>query len=1222
MSTSRDLQQEASVGRKEYKALRATCRELKWSIDPLYFFEMHIGPRAGDDPHVAGTTARKTLSILRGLLSNDDTPAYVLTKRLSINLAFAQLLPYLGSMALQDKPRGPISARLNMRAELQRMADERKGKHMKAEDQIAVVEALSLLQAVLPKFQGVQSVEWLFCDLDRVNANPVLHEIVEAITRFPSLSSFYYKYEVDPQFDYVRPPTVCHFHLKNLTSLSFTNVFPTTDATAPFVKLISESPALSSLESVLVVKHGYSKYSIRRLFECLPGDITLPLTNLTLRGWELSDSSDMRHFAHLRSLYLGNCSLPRGVLWKSLERSNTTLVDLTVDLVDDFLVAYLQSYTGLQRFTFRRFDSMSPVVDLILRKLFEALTGHSDTLRELSLEPRERELVSRVNSNLVATMASYLGGLTSLIKLSYRPRVPYQDSETLDDLLCSLLSATENLGYLEVIYLLVDNSRDYSQLLSSVQQALMRLGDSATAAFQNVIPIEIYEYIISFIDHKPTLKSCSLTCRAWLQTSWKTLFWHSVLLIHRRNIHSILEIIERDAHFPTIIRFIQGLLLEQGGSNRLPILTGAAEDDSHLADEDFGAFQFDDLLPRLVGFESTQRLRLGWVRGDTGVSTSRALRDNFGQITALELNSVILSSSAQFFEILAGLPMLKSLTLVGFKFNAGRPAEDARTDTGMAMNATPRPPPRLEELYCNVTEDISEFIFSWILFHHLISIRILAAGLFNQQSNTRISRFLEQSGLALEEVKIWDAYTAAGFDLSPCTNIRTLRMGWIHLSSSSPPNSENFVTDILKTATSPYIQEITVVLQILVSNTPGVEGDLDAFDWGGLVGVLQRPQFKNLRKFCFSVSSHIPVVKRALFKYLRPVALAGKLPFEIEGVFQVVPWSRAEYGGQWMMDVILYWSDKPKRELSLDIKTFNNNTSASVLQSLPPEMPIALIVGASRGLGLELAKNLHGRDGYNVFATTRSLDTHIRPEQLPNEINVIPNIDLTKEDAGAQIVSYLRGDLGLGNASDEQLDLVIVNAGVFKADTLAEPQYDNLVEMFKVVAIAPLMIASHLTRANLLASPSKFILISSEGGSIALRTRQEGAGNYGHHASKAALNMMGKLLSNELNEKQITVGLIHPGFMRTDMTKNVGFDQFYDSGGAVEPSQAAETTIEFVLNELPHDLTGSFWAPRGPRLRSKLIPFLLRMRRDIGEAERVLVPVMGKNLPTPLPIPW
>ncbi|KIK70250.1 hypothetical protein GYMLUDRAFT_67492 [Collybiopsis luxurians FD-317 M1] len=410
----------------------------------------------------------------------------------------------------------------------------------------------------------------------------------------------------------------------------------------------------------------------------------------------------------------------------------------------------------------------------------------------------------------------------------------------------------------------------------------------------DLIPIEIFEYIISYLDHKPTLKSCSLTCRAWLQASWKNLFLGSVLLVHRKNFHDILGIIERNTHSLTMIRFVEGLLLEQGGSSRLPIWVEAEEGDT---EGDNRIFQFDECLPRFVGFESVRRLRLGWVRGDTGLSTALALKRNFSKVTSLELNSVIVRSASQLFEILHALPQLTSLTLVSFKLNAGRPAEDAR-ETSMTLGNMPKPP-QLRGLYCNVTEDISDFIFSWMAFHEPIPIRVLAVGLFNTMSNAKVSRFLAQSGSMLEAIKIWDAYVATGFDLSPCTRIKTLRMGWIHLASSSPAGSETFVTDVLKTVTSSFIEEVTVVLQILVSNTPGVEGDLGAFDWAGLVTILQRPQFKNLRKFCFSVSSHAPVVKRALLKHIRPAAALGKLSFDPEGVFQVVPWSRTEYGGQW-----------------------------------------------------------------------------------------------------------------------------------------------------------------------------------------------------------------------------------------------------------------------------------------------------------------------------------
>ena len=77
------------------------------------------------------------------------------------------------------------------------------------------------------------------------------------------------------------------------------------------------------------------------------------------------------------------------------------------------------------------------------------------------------------------------------------------------------------------------------------------------------------------------------------------------------------------------------------------------------------------------------------------------------------------------------------------------------------------------------------------------------------------------------------------------------------------------------------------------------------------------------------------------------------------------------------------------------------------------------------------------------------------------------------------------------------------------------------------------------------------MLVSSESGSITLRHAKEGGGNYGHHASKAALNMVGKLLSLDLKEKEVVISVVHPGFMRTEMTAGVGFDKYWDDGGGM-----------------------------------------------------------------------
>jgi len=49
--------------------------------------------------------------------------------------------------------------------------------------------------------------------------------------------------------------------------------------------------------------------------------------------------------------------------------------------------------------------------------------------------------------------------------------------------------------------------------------------------------------------------------------------------------------------------------------------------------------------------------------------------------------------------------------------------------------------------------------------------------------------------------------------------------------------------------------------------------------------------------------------------------------------------------------------------------------------------------------------------------------------------------------------------------------------------------------------------------------------------------------------------MVGKLLSLDLKDQEITISILHPGFMRTEMTKGVGFDIYWDDGGGKSSSE-------------------------------------------------------------------
>jgi NAD(P)-dependent dehydrogenase (short-subunit alcohol dehydrogenase family) len=204
-----------------------------------------------------------------------------------------------------------------------------------------------------------------------------------------------------------------------------------------------------------------------------------------------------------------------------------------------------------------------------------------------------------------------------------------------------------------------------------------------------------------------------------------------------------------------------------------------------------------------------------------------------------------------------------------------------------------------------------------------------------------------------------------------------------------------------------------------------------------------------------------------------------------------------------------------------------------------------LLIGATRGLGASLATHYASLPTTStIYATTRASKTPDTPKH--DKIRWLLKVDISESDVGDTLTAQIIPD-------GKTLDTVIVNAGYFGLESFDEPDWQKQVRMYTTSAIGPVFAIQALVKRNLVRSGGKFILISSEAGSITLRHESEGGGNYGHHASKAALNMVGKLLSLDLKDKGIAVGMVHPGFMRTEMTKSVGFDEHYESGSGMSP---------------------------------------------------------------------
>lgn len=220
-------------------------------------------------------------------------------------------------------------------------------------------------------------------------------------------------------------------------------------------------------------------------------------------------------------------------------------------------------------------------------------------------------------------------------------------------------------------------------------------------------------------------------------------------------------------------------------------------------------------------------------------------------------------------------------------------------------------------------------------------------------------------------------------------------------------------------------------------------------------------------------------------------------------------------------------------------------------------MKTALITGGNRGIGLELARQFSDR-GYRVIVACRSAS----PELKALDVQIEPDVDVTSGASLAQLAERLRGT---------RLDLLINNAGLLRSSSLAEieEEIDDWRAQFEVNSLAPIRVTSALR--NHLNEGAKVIIITSRMGSISDNTS---GGQYAYRMSKAAVNIAGVSLAHEFKKRQIAVGLLHPGYVRTGMTGNTGH---------IDPDEAAAGLIERI-EELTLDNTGSFRHANGEHL--------------------------------------
>lgn len=241
--------------------------------------------------------------------------------------------------------------------------------------------------------------------------------------------------------------------------------------------------------------------------------------------------------------------------------------------------------------------------------------------------------------------------------------------------------------------------------------------------------------------------------------------------------------------------------------------------------------------------------------------------------------------------------------------------------------------------------------------------------------------------------------------------------------------------------------------------------------------------------------------------------------------------------------------------------TIGNNPSF-IVGKCRHHVPTVLITGASRGLGLEFARQ-YGLEGWKVIATCRNPDAALDLSGMTGDISILP-MDIEEPDQVAATATALMG---------VTVDLLLNNVGVVgprnATASFGDIDIAAWLDVMRVNAMLPLKVTEAFID-HIKASERKMVVfISSRSGSIAERgflAHHLRGGSYIYRSSKAALNAVAKGLSFDLAPLGIGVLVLHPGWVKS-------------GAGDLEAPLDVETSVSCmlkVIGEFSATETGTF----------------------------------------------
>ncbi len=230
-----------------------------------------------------------------------------------------------------------------------------------------------------------------------------------------------------------------------------------------------------------------------------------------------------------------------------------------------------------------------------------------------------------------------------------------------------------------------------------------------------------------------------------------------------------------------------------------------------------------------------------------------------------------------------------------------------------------------------------------------------------------------------------------------------------------------------------------------------------------------------------------------------------------------------------------------------------------------------IVTGASRGLGLAIAKAL-AASGYRVLAIARSQSEELQAlitaaaQAGRGTVQFYP-FDLLEITAMGPLVSRLRHEVG-------PIYGLVNNAGLGTAGVLALMRDEQIEALIRLNTLSPIVLTRHVARSMMSERAGRIVNISS----VVAATGYQSLSVYS--ATQASLIGFTRSLARELGQLGITVNAVAPGFVDTEMTRELDVrqrEQIIRRSALRRLPQPEDVAaaVEFLLSEQARNITGT-----------------------------------------------